>query len=68
VIFTKPYHSRSSDVKLSSTLPLGETSLGLLRQAHEMYRAKKLFVLRPGTTFSQLVHYIFLLMEHSSAQ
>jgi hypothetical protein len=63
VIFTKPYHSRSSDVKRTSTLPLGETSLGLLRQAHGMYGAKKFFVLRPGATLSHLAHYFFLLMR-----
>jgi hypothetical protein len=64
VIFTKPYHSRSSDVKRTSTLPLGETSFGLLRQAHGMYGAKKLFVLRPGATLSHLAHYFFLLMQY----
>jgi hypothetical protein len=62
VIFTKSSHSRSLDVNRTSSLPLGETSLGLLRQAHGMYGAKKIFVLRLGATLSQRVHYFFLLM------
>jgi hypothetical protein len=63
VIFTKPYHSRSPDVKRTSTLPQGETSLSLLRQAHGLYWAKKIFVLHPGATLSHLVHHSFLLMD-----